>query len=307
MTSPGGLSKRLFAAVALALAVGAAVTAFVMRSAAKTARLRQTPVGAYLIPLEDTGKPGARREAFLPLAIRYGEQTQLPAGSQALLLSPLSGENKVVTGPLSVSPDGKKPAEFSFLASPLNEVFAQVESFREKTGSFAITSPVGVTRFLNPVIVWTAQPGKHYDVAIIDAADTYVPPRVATRVMPPLALSDLETPQRRQLGADRNYQILVRETGAAQISGAARFLTLPDARLDATLPATPADLLAEAFSAMAQKPYRTGDAWLALSRLPPEWRSTELALRLRLCVAVELGLGNEMSAAKNEAAALFQP
>jgi hypothetical protein len=55
---------------------------------------------------------------------------------------------------------------------------------------------------------------------------------------------------------------------------------------------------------MAKKPYRTGDAWLALTRLPTDWAKTELAIRLRLRVTAELGLADELASALKDAAQL---
>jgi hypothetical protein len=144
----------------------------------------------------------------------------------------------------------------------------------------------------------------NYDVAVADSADPLVPPRIARNLRPPIALADLETPQRRQLGVDRNYIVIIREANSTTIAGGARLLTTTDAQLENQLPTTPADLLVEAVTALAKKPYRTGDAWLALSRLPPEWSRSELGVRLRLRVATELGLAAEFNRALADARAL---
>jgi hypothetical protein len=163
---------------------------------------------------------------------------------------------------------------------------------------------VNVTRYLNPLITWVAREGIVYDVGVADAADPFVPLRKASGIRPPIALADLETPQRRQLGADRNYIIAVRETNSTTPAAGARFLTATNAELENKLPATPAELIAEATAAMARKPFRTGDAWLALARLPPAWLQSEPGVRLRLRVASELGLPDEFARAKADAAHL---
>jgi len=270
----------------------------------------QAPVAAYLVPIDKTSRaktmwwyPAQRLD--LPRALRSGERVLIPAGTNVRLVHADSGEAELIAGPTKLFCQQKLPSETDALASPLTEIIASAKAAPpQPTDSFVITSPVGKTRYLNPFISWTAREGVTYDVAVADSADPNVPPRFARSIRPPIALADLQTPQRRQLGVDRNYEIIMREANASRISGAARFLTATDAQLENQIPATPADLISEAAAAMAKKPYRTGDAWLALTRLPPNWARSELAVRLRLRVAVELGLADALARAQKDATTL---
>jgi len=290
---------------AVLIVAGAMVGRTILRSKA-----RRTPVAAYLVPIDNTGRAKtawwwSALRLDVPRALHSGERVSIPAGSSVRLVHADSGAAELIAGPTKLFFQQKFPVETNTLVSPLAEVIASAKSSPpQPSDSFVITSPVGKTRYLNPLITWTARDGVMYDIAVVDSADPNVPPRFARSIRPPIALADLQTPQRRQLGVDRNYEIIMREANAFRISGAARFLTATNAQLENQIPATPADLISEAAAAMAKKPYRTGDAWLALTRLPTDWARSELAVRLRLRVAIELGLADELARAQKDAAAL---
>jgi hypothetical protein len=238
----------------------------------------------------------------VPRTLRAGENVAVPPGASVRLVHADSGVAEMVNGPARLLLQQKPPSETQALVSPLVEVIASIPTtVAPPGGTFAVTSPVGMTRYLNPLITWTAREGMSYDVAVTDPADGFVPPRIARGVRPPIALADLQTPQRHQLGVDRNYEVVIREANATTIAGGARFLTTTNAQLENQIPSTPADLIVEAAAAMAKKPTRTGDAWLALSRLPPAWAQSELGVRLRLRVATELGMTDECSRALDDA------
>jgi hypothetical protein len=189
----------------------------------------------------------------------------------------------------------------NFLAVPLSELASLTPGATNVlAGDVRIFSPVGVTRFRNPVFVWAARPEINYDLAIVDPADPMAPPRVAQKVRPPVAFAELKSPQKRGLQADRLYEVYAREAGSDRIVGAARVLVAKDAA-EGALPTAPADLVREAVEAMAKRPTRTGDAWLALSRLPEAWSESELVVRLKLRVAMELGLVDEFARAQEAA------
>jgi hypothetical protein len=289
---------------ALLVAAGAVTGRAVLRAKAK-----HTPVAAYLVPRDNEGriKPAwwrAQRLDF-PRPLAAGERIRIPAGTRVTLIHSESGVAELVAGPAKLLFQQKLPAETNALVSPLPEAIASAKgAITTPPGACVITSPVGMTRYLNPLITWVAREGVLYDVAVADSADPFVPLRKAFGVRPPVALADLQTPQRHQLGFDRNYEILIREANASTLAGAARFLTTTDAQLETQIPTAPADLIAEATAAMAKKPARTGDAWLALSHLPPEWATSELGVRLRLRVAAELGLADELDRALKDAARL---
>ena len=273
-----------------------------------SAKARVTPIAAYLVPIDNDSrvKPAWWYSVRLnvPRPLRSGERVWIPAGTSIRLIHSDSGVVELVTGPTKLFLQQKRPSEPNTLVSPLPEIIAAAQAgpAARPQDSFFITSPVSKTRYLNPLITWTARDGITYDVAVGDSADPYVPVRKALGVRPPIALADLETPQRRQLGADRNYEIIIRETNAPTIAGAARFLTTTDAQLENQIPNTPADLIVEAATAIAKKPTRTGDAWLALSRLPPDWAQSELGVRVRLRVATDLGQSDELARALKDAA-----
>ena len=308
---PASLSTRrilLWFGVTVAIVVIGATAGLRVQQA----KARHTPIAAYLVPIDNASvvKPAWWRSTrmSIPRPLPASERIQIPAGASVKLVRADSGVAELITGPAKLLLQQKLPAEPNFLISPLAEVIvaAQTNPVRPPE-SFSITSPIGKTRYLNPLITWTARDGVSYDVAVADAADPYVPMRKVLGARPPIALADLETPQRRQLGADRNYEIIIREANASTIAGVARFLTATDAQAENQLPTTPAELIAEAANAMAKRPTRAGDAWLALSRLPPDWAASELGVRLRLQVAVELGLPGELASALKDATKLNAP
>lgn len=308
MTASAASPKRFLcwsvvAALLVGLLAGGALFYFSQRGK------KEKSVVAYLLPVDDTSRYKQdwrpAKPLVAPLTLRAAERVSLPAGARALLVDAATGSTQVVEGPRKIeTPPPASPPD-SVLALPLPDLVAIGKKSPSPAGPLVVfTSPVGVTRSLNPQIAWTAEEGKTYDVAVLDPADPYVPPRVATQVRPPVSLSELETPQRRQLAPDRNYEILVRETGSPQLAGGARFLTSADARVDHRPPERPADLAAEIFAALSKKPYRTGDAWLAFAQLPETWKHSEFGLRLRLKLAVELGHAAEFNRAVEEAARL---
>ena len=121
--------------------------------------------------------------------------------------------------------------------------------------------------------------------------------------MPWLHQTLRQTPQGPLLVADRIYGVVVRVTGEKTVGGTSRFLTTADATVG-ELPTAPAQLLEEAFTALTANPARVGDGWLALSRLPDEWKQTELAVRLQLIATSQLNLGKDYATAQAEAKAL---
>jgi hypothetical protein len=145
-----------------------------------------------------------------------------------------------------------------------------------------------VTRFTTPEIMWIAKANVLYDVAVADPADEAAPARKLRGVKPPVKLEQLESTMRPELTVDRIYLVVVRESAQPDVFGAERFLTADSAERG-QLPGTPGELMAEAVRALSKTPARTGDAWLALSRLPPPWQNSELGVRLRAQAASKLG------------------
>ncbi|MFT3870163.1 MAG: hypothetical protein QM715_17075 [Nibricoccus sp.] len=269
-----------------------------------------SPVAAYLVPIDNDSRVKLSwwpaKKIAAPVALHSDEPVSIPNGSKIKLIHTDTGKAEDIAGPAKIVLQRKLPSETETLSSPLDEVFKQHIGFPPTERRLILTSPVGITRYLNPLI--DCENGMPpFDVLVVDPADPDVPPRIAKNIRLPIQLSALETPQRRQLAFDRNYEIYVRESGDRNVKeGAARCLTSSDAQFDNQIPATPADLMIEAFAAMAKKPYRTGDAWLALSRLPPEWAKSELGVRLRLLVGAELFSGSQVEEARKDAAKVMR-
>ncbi|MDR1011848.1 MAG: hypothetical protein LBM04_12125 [Opitutaceae bacterium] len=242
-------------------------------------------VNGKITPLETT------------LAVPAGATIDVPGENSAIIVYPKNGTAKTINGPGSIHtmpPEPPDAGQVDFLASPRETLIgARYSGPGESTGRVLVTSPFGVTRFINPTITWESRPGVRYDVAVVDPDDPDAPPRIAANTLPPLRIDQLETTQERALAADRIYNVIVRESGSDTQVGGMRFLVSPDAT-DASLPHAPAELVQEAINALWSKPARTGDGWLALSRLPPDWAESELVLRLRMRAAAELGLFDEI-------------
>lgn len=273
-----------------AVGLGGVLAKFVAARAAKT------PPAAYLVALDGDTRVRLRwktRTLATAMTLPAGAVVSIPANKKVLVIYP-DGRQETVAGPTRIQIPTPTPSELDFLTLSLNALGSKpLEGETVTSGSIRVTSPAGVTRFLNPTISWTTSEGTLYDVAIIDPADPAIPPRLAQGVRPPLRVSALESKQGATLPPDRILAVLVRVKGEVGIGGVSRFLTAQNATAE-ELPAHPSALLAEAVSAVAQKPFRTGDAWLALSQLPEPWQHSELALRLRLRVSTELGLTDEV-------------
>jgi hypothetical protein len=262
---------------------------------------KKTPAhpAAFLIPADEASFEQLARRGAGWDAVPSGRRVSLPGGARAHLVPVGGGAATLLTGPARLNHEAPPPDKFDALASPLPDLAAWTYSEKtERAGTVHVTSPFGVTRFTAPEIDWAAADGIHYDVVVVDLDDLEVR-WAAARARPPLAFAKLESVRgARELRADRLYAVAVREAGSDIEVGLMRFLVTADAD-GAPAPASPAALLLEAAAAMAKKPHRTGDAWLALSRLPEKWAGLELALRLRLLVATELGLAGEVAAAQS--------
>jgi hypothetical protein len=235
-------------------------------------------------------KPLETSRTFSP-----GRVIRIPAGSRVRIAF-ADGRIEDVAGPAKIpvaAMENRGELRDNFLHVPLTELTTldPAES-RATAGDVSILSPVGVTRFTNPVAAWATRPGAEYDVALVDPADPMAPPLVMEKIRPPVTFEQLRGALKRNLQADRLYEVHVREAGSDLMVGVSRFLVSKDASAG-VLPTEPADRLRDAIDAMSKKPTRTGDAWLALSGLPMAWSESELALRLRLRVTMELGLMDE--------------
>jgi hypothetical protein len=286
MTQPR-LRNRPILWLAVALLIAGAV-AWGWRVRVKTAAA--APV-AYVIPVSGPFQIGWwSGDLHAPAAVKPAQTLRLPAGSEALLVR-LDGSVAQLVGPRKESLNHIQGKAAEFLSDTLQEVLRRSNEVTASVPKDAIriTSPAGVTRFTNPVITWTAKPNTLYDVAIVDPADEMAPPRTLRGAKPPLPLAALETTQRPTLPVDRIFMVLVRESIHPETVTTERCLVARDAA-PGSVPEAPHDCVIEAVHALATTPSRAGDAWLALQKLPPEWRETELVVRLRLQTAMVLGL-----------------
>lgn len=308
MTAPAKTARRtlLWILVAVLLAGLGVITGFSLHRK-KTLR---APVAAYLLPIDNDSRVKLSwwpaKKISQPLTLHSGEPAVIPNGAKLKLVHADTGKTEDIVGPAKIVLQQKPPSETDILTSPFDEVYMQKVEPPPADLALVVTSPAGVTRYLNPLI--DCENGTPpFDVLVIDPANPDVPPRIAKNIRLPIQLAALETPQRRHLAFDRNYEIYIRESGDRNIKkGGTRCLTASDAQLENQVPSTPLDLMSEACAAMAKKPYRTGDAWLALSRLPPEWAKSELGVRLRLLVGAELLSAPQIEAARTDAAKILR-
>ena len=311
MTPAERRRKRLlvFCAVVVLLVLALIPTAISTVRRAIQKHSQPVPPAAYLVALAPNtrvslnGKPAPLDTA---LTVPDGATLALPGGAHAAIVYPKDGRVETLEGPATLRPVAPaQPAgdSLDFLISPREKLAAaHYNGPHETTGRVLVTSPFGVTRYTNPVITWDPRPGVRYDIAVVDPSDPESPPRVALNMLPPVRVDQLDTTQDRILTADRLYNVIIREAGSATEVGAMHFLVAPDAT-DAALPIAPAELLLEAVRALAARPSRTGDGWLALSRLPADWAGAELALRMRMRAAAELGLFDEIENVRQRLAA----
>lgn len=302
---PTPQERRTRRTLRLAIAGLAVLAAFIAAAVAvgKRAwkkRSEPVPPAAYLVAAGNSAGiriDGRNARLETTLVIPAGKTVELPAGTRAIIVHPKDGSMKTIAGPETIRTETAVQSntdKVDFLASPREILIgAQYAGPGESTGRVLVTSPFGVTRFTNPTIMWEPRPGVRYDVAVVDPDDPGAPPRIAVNVLPPVRADQLETSQERVLASDRIYNVIVREAGSETQVGGMRFLVAPDATAGA-MPVAPAELVGEALRALWSKPSRTGDGWLALSRLPPDWSESELVLRLRMRAAAELGLFDEI-------------
>ena len=276
-------------------------------------RAQPVPPVAYLVafaPNTRVSLNGKDTPLGNSLAVLANTTITLPEGVRAAVVFPKDGRIETLAGPATLRPETPPQPDddsLDFFISPREKlVAAHYNGPHETTGRVLVTSPFGLTRYTNPIITWEPRPGVRYDIAVVDPSDPESPPRVALNMLPPVRVDQLDTTQERILTTDRIYNVIIREVGSETQIGGMRFLVAPDAT-GAALPIAPAELLLEAVRALTARPSRTGDGWLALSRLPADWAGTELALRLRMRAAAELGLFDEIEDIQQRFAALGHP
>lgn len=290
---------RLWAFVGFATVVCAVIALFWWRRVPDAA----TPRAVFLVA--DHGEVFVRvglrtHRVSTTEAVGPGKTIALPTGKTLRLIYP-DGRSENVTGPkriTTVSGTSDDPT----LTSPLRELLKK-SAFPSLPNSTAITSPVGATRFLRPALTWEGPEKLTFDVAIGDPADPNAPARIARAAKAPVAFSTLESTLGPELVPDRLMAALIRGTTDQNLRAISRFLVTPNA-VDQDLPTDPAALIAESFSALTTKPARVGDSFLALEKLPPEWKRSELAVRLRIMTATQAGASRALETAMADARTL---
>lgn len=150
----------------------------------------------------------------------------------------------------------------------------------------AIHSPSGLTRYLDPPVVWRSADSETWTVAVSEAVGS-APPMVAAKAMSPLAWTAL-SPQGRLLAPNRNYRVSITRTGETLEAAYRTFATSPDASAR-RIPRTPADGVKAAVDALQRSPSCPGDALAELQLLPAPFADSELAIRLRLAAFAQIG------------------
>ncbi|HEY9155189.1 MAG TPA: hypothetical protein VIM69_08670 [Opitutaceae bacterium] len=303
---------RLRSRVTWALATAIAIVVCVLLLWRADRRIATLVPSVYLVA---NGEPVQVRVGFRTHTVRT--QYSVPVGKKIVLKEGAEidalfadGHREHWKGPFQLVAPASAAGDATFINETLLQALKTPPPTEATTtiqgapaNQIRVMTPSGLTRFLNPVIDWKAKDGIRYDVAVIDLADPNAPPRTLLGMRPPVSVSSLQTPQGPKLVPDRIYGVVVRITGEQAIGGTSRFLTSADAALD-ELPTEPAPLLEEAFNALTVNPARVGDGWLALSRLPDDWKQTELAVRLRLLAASQLNLHKEYAEAQADVKAL---
>ncbi len=155
------------------------------------------------------------------------------------------------------------------------------------SGSIPLYSPVGATASLTPLILWKSEPGKTYDLVIIDEFNPSTPTWRLTGVAPPVEFSKVEAWTGRSLTNNGLYRLRLSETGRPLTASEFTFRTAEDA---AGVPRDNANNpFLEALQILNVAPGRVGDALALLHRLPPDQADTELAMRLKLLIFGQLG------------------
>jgi hypothetical protein len=297
---------RLRSRVIWALAMAAALALCVLLLWRADRRIATLVPSVYLVA---TGEPVRVRVGFrthtvlTEYSVPVGKKIVLKEGAEIDALF-ADGHREHWKGPFQLVAPAPPAGDPTFINETLLQALktpAPTEATTTIDGTpdnhIHVMTPSGLTRFLSPTIDWKAKDGIRYDVAVIDLADQNAPPRTLLGMRPPVSVSSLQTPQGPKLVPDRIYGVVVRVTGEQAVGGTSRFLTSADATV-AELPTEPAKLLEEAFNALTANPARVGDGWLALSRLPEEWKQTELAVRLQLIATSQLNLHKDYAEAQ---------
>lgn len=295
------VSQLCLAAAFLATAIIAGV--FLSHRSSGTAT--SAPI-AYLVARKDTvevRRDGKATAVKSVTTLCVADEIRLSPQASATLITPngarpLQGPqefvNVQVLSSAAAATNGtetKSRAAGTALFQPSRQLLGLLVTMRSGQ-SIPVYSPVGFTANLTPMILWKSEPGKSYDLSIMDEFSTAAPLRRAGVVSP---VEFTNAWPGRTLAKDGLYRLRIAENGKPLTTTELTFRTLPQP--GETLPADPADKLVAAYEILTANPSRLGDALGALVSLPPEFADSDLALRLKLFAFGQLGYQEDFESA----------
>ena len=122
--------------------------------------------------------------------------------------------------------------------------------------SIPLYSPLRSTVHLNPLVLWKSEPGKTYDVTIIDEFNSKQPPLQLSGTVSPVAFDRIDAWKGRKLAANGLYRLILQEHGKPFTACEYSFRTLKAA--DPVSPSSPQDKLLNAYKFLS---LRSGSTW----------------------------------------------
>jgi hypothetical protein len=286
----------------------------------------QTPFEGQIIGylMAQQGQPQIRRRGqTLPVsemaALRSGDEIRLPARCEAHVLI-LEGLVQI-HGPRTLPVEQVGTSRAGVPLSPRHSagmsgsnilagatgiaLFCPADTFlgmgllvtKREASSIRVYSPSGSTRNRTPPLLWKNEPGKTYNLAIIDELNATTKPWRVSGVTSPIDFSTVPEWKDRALSRDGLYRIRLSETDNPLSTTESTFRTLPDATAVSVSPASaPLDKIERAWQALVSDTPCLGDAAAELLTLPPSVANSELPLRLKLVTFGQLGFKHDYDA-----------
>jgi hypothetical protein len=286
----------------------------------------QTPFDTQIIGylMAQHGQPQIRRRGqTLPFsemaALRFGDEIRLPArceahvliqeglvqihGPQTLRAEQVGTSQAAV--PLSLRNSAGMSGSNTLAGATGIALFCPADMSlgmgllvtKREARSIRLSSPSGSTRNLTPPILWKNEPGKIYNLTIIDELNATTKPWRVSGVTPPIDFSTVPEWKDRALSRDGLYRIRLSETDNPLSTSESTFRTLADAAAFSVSPASaPLDKIERAWQALVSDTPCLGDAAAELLTLPPSVANSELPLRLKLVAFGQLGLKEDYDA-----------
>jgi hypothetical protein len=315
---PFGLSFTLAASTLTLVVTLGVLGAFWFRQRAHETAAPQD-IDAYLI-LEVGHAQVLRGKTFVtisssaPLAAR--DKVRLDSGTLGAIITEHSQTE--VAGPSEFTPNnaapGKQKGQGLQRATPkgLTEktlhdaVFARVDQLNPSAlllttrdhRPIPLYSPLGATGNLLPIVSWKNEPGKRYDLEIVDE----FPPKQSllrlTSVVSPVELSNLPSLKGKTLAKRGLYRIILKETDQPLSASEFTFETRDSTNSQESY--TPGARLAYDCQFVISEPSRAREILYDLLSLPSPWDSSELALRLKLFIFGQLAYVEDFEGTKAE-------